>query len=241
MPAPLSVVIPTLNAEAALRECLPGVMEGVATGLVREVVVSDGGSTDASVRLARATGAVVIEGTAGRGGQLARGIAASRGGWILALHADSQLPTGWPEQVREAMEAPTKAHVFRLAFRSRGMPAACVAGWANLRTRFLGLPYGDQGMLISRSLYDEVGGYPDIPLMEDVALARALRGRLRMLPATVTTSATRYEAEGWIRRGARNLGTLARYLAGTAPETLVARYETRRTGSGAAARGRSDT
>ncbi|MEL6338137.1 MAG: glycosyl transferase, partial [Pseudomonadota bacterium] len=83
-------------------------------------------------------------------------------------------------------------------------------------------------LLIHRDALAEIGGIPDIPLMEDVALARALRGRLALLPAMVTTSADRYVAEGWLRRGARNLWTLARFLAGVPPGRLVAGYEARR-------------
>ncbi len=103
------------------------------------------------------------------------------------------------------------------------MAGKAVAAWANLRSR-LGLPYGDQGLLLPRALYQSVGGYPDQPLMEDVALARALRGHLLGLDVTVVTSADKYARQGWLRRGARNLWTLIRYFAGVAPAKLAKGY-----------------
>ena len=100
-----------------------------------------------------------------------------------------------------------------------------MAGWANLRSQVFGLPYGDQALLISRRLYGQLGGYDDIPLMEDVALARRLkRKRLVRLDAVATTSADKYRKQGWLRRGRRNLLTLLRYFLGAKPETLAASY-----------------
>lgn len=104
------------------------------------------------------------------------------------------------------------------------MAGGVTAGWANLRARLFGLPYGDQGgLVLPRALYEDVGGVPDLPpLMEDVAMARALRGgRLVALDADAATSATRYEKAGWIKRGTRNLWTLTRYLMGADPEALA--------------------
>jgi len=104
------------------------------------------------------------------------------------------------------------------------MAPALVAGWANLRSRVFGLPYGDQGLLMARAQYTEVGGFQDIPLMEDVAMARALKGRIVLLPGAVRTSAARYARGGWLRRGGRNLLTLLRYFMGAKPEDLARRY-----------------
>ena len=225
MPAPLSVIIPTLNAAASLPGTAAALMAGVEAGLIRELVVSDGGSKDATAPIAAELGAVIVEGPPGRGGQLARGVAAARGDWLLLLHADTDLAPGWvTEAEAHIARHPDSAGYFRLAFRAEGLAPRLVAGWANLRSRLLGLPYGDQGLLISRDLLSRVGGVPDIPLMEDVALARALKGRLRPLAAEARTSADRYERDGWLRRGAHNLGTLARYLAGADPAALATRY-----------------
>ena len=223
MPAPISVIIPTLNAEAVLPRCLESLMEGLEAGLIRELVISDGGSTDATGALAQAWGAEVVQGRASRGGQLRRGCAAAKGDWLLVLHADSRLSPGWAEVAVRALGAADQAHWFQLRFDQGGLPARIVAGWANLRSR-MGLPYGDQGLLICKTLYDGHGGYRDIPLMEDVALARALKGQLAGMEAQVTTSADKYRRQGWLRRGGRNLWTLLRYLAGADPERLAAAY-----------------
>jgi rSAM/selenodomain-associated transferase 2 len=224
MRAKLSVVMPTLNAEAGLRRSLPALAEGLEAGLIRELVISDGGSDDATVTVAEAAGAVLVEGAASRGGQLRRGARVAQGDWLLFLHADSVLSPGWTSVVKDHIAAGQGAAAFRLAFDANGLAPRLVAVWANLRSRIFGLPYGDQGLLIARAEYDAVSGYPDIPLMEDVAMAQALRRRIMILPCVVTTSAERYRRDGWLRRGGRNLLLLLRYLAGARPETLARRY-----------------
>ncbi|MDW4497063.1 TIGR04283 family arsenosugar biosynthesis glycosyltransferase [Sulfitobacter sp. D35] len=222
MRAPISVIVPTLNSEAVLGPCLQALMPGLEAGLIRELIVSDGGSEDATVRLAKAWGAEVVEGPASRGGQLRRGCEAAQGHWLLVLHADTILAPGWVEPVIAHLGR-HDAGWFRLAFAAGGWRGRAVALWANLRSR-LGLPYGDQGLLVPMPLYRKVGGYADQPLMEDVAIARALRGHLRPIDAVALTSAQKYRKMGWLRRGARNLWTLARYAGGASPERLAQDY-----------------
>ncbi len=222
MRAQLSVIIPTLNAEAVLGPCFTALMEGLKTGLIREVIVSDGGSTDATGAQAQAWGAQVLHGPASRGGQLRRGVEAAQGEWFLILHADTVLSPGWSNIVRAHLGS-RKAGWFRLAFDQRSLAGSLVAGWANLRSR-MGLPYGDQGLLVHCDVYLDAGGYPDVPLMEDVALARALRGQLKPLDAVAVTSAAKYRQQGWMRRGLRNLWTLLRYFAGVSPARLAESY-----------------
>ncbi|WP_428515486.1 TIGR04283 family arsenosugar biosynthesis glycosyltransferase [Roseovarius sp.] len=224
MRAKLSVVMPTLNAENGLRRSLPALAEGLEAGLIRELVISDGGSDDATVRVAEAAGARLVEGAASRGGQLRRGAEVAQGDWLLFLHADSVLSPGWAEIVKDHIAAGRGAAAFRLAFDAQGVAPRLVAGWANLRSRLFGLPYGDQGLLIPRTEYDAARGYRDIPLMEDVAMAQALGRRITLLGAVATTSAERYRRDGWLRRGGRNLLLLLRYLAGARPEELARRY-----------------
>ena len=224
MRAPISVVIPSLNAAAALPACLAALVEGLQAGLIREVILSDGGSTDGTPQLAEGWGAELISGAPSRGGQLRRGCDAARGEWVLVLHADTVLAPGWTDAVQGHMARGTgAAGWFRLRFDQRGPAPRLVAGWANLRSA-CGLPYGDQGLLLPRALYDAVGGYPDQPLMEDVALARALRGRLARLEGIAVTSAEKYRRQGWLRRGGRNLWTLMRYIMGASPDALAERY-----------------
>lgn len=224
MRAPLSIIIPTLDAETGLPVTLRALVEGLEGGLIRELVVSDGGSTDASCEVADAAGAVVLRGPAGRGGQLRRGADVAQGAWLLFLHADTELSAGWASVVQAHIDGGQGAGYFRLAFDAGGFAPRWVAGWANMRARLFGLPYGDQGLLISRELYDMVGGYADVALMEDVAMARSLRGQLRMLPVVARTSAMRYQEAGWLRQGARNLWRLVRYLAGADPVRLRRGY-----------------
>ncbi|MEL6101810.1 MAG: glycosyltransferase [Pseudomonadota bacterium] len=219
MRAPISVIVPTLNAEAALPGCLMALTEGLEIGLIRDLIVSDGGSTDLTPALADDWGAEVVSGPPSRGGQLRRGCAAAQGDWLLILHADTQLAVGWSDVAARHLKT-RKAGWFRLRFDRGGH---VVAAWANLRSR-LGLPYGDQGLLLPRALYLEAGGYLDIPLMEDVALARALRGHLVGLSADAVTSAEKYRKQGWLWRGSRNLFLLIRYFGGASPERLAAAY-----------------
>ena len=226
MPAPLSVVIPTLNAAEALPETAEALLSGATEGLIRDLVITDGGSEDETLLVAKELGGTWIEGPPGRGGQIARGVDASSAPWLLILHADTHLSDGWTVAALDHMNThPDQAGYFRLAFRAEGLAPRLVAGAANLRSRVMHLPYGDQGLLISRALLAEIGGFPEIPLMEDVALADKLKGRFRRLDTEARTSADRYRRDGWLRRAAGNLGTLLRYRLGTEPEELRQRYE----------------
>lgn len=232
MRAPLSIVIPTLNAAGSLPTCLAALMEGLHCGIIRELIVVDGGSTDATLQIAEAAGAIIKTTAPSRGGQLRAGAAeatgskGTKGAWLLFLHADTVLHAGWSTAVEQHLQhtTPQKAGYFRLRFDAKGLAPWAVAGWANLRSHWLSLPYGDQGLLISQDHYDAVGGFADIPLMEDVAMAKALRGSLVGLDGVALTSAYRYQKTGWLRRGTRNIWTLLRYTAGVSPHQLAKQY-----------------
>ena len=225
MRAPISVIIPTLNAAQGLPACLGALGEGLEAGLIRELILTDGGSRDETRLIGEVAGALWCTGAAGRGGQIARGVAAAKGAWLLVIHADTVLEAGWSRAVLAHLTAaPNKAGYGQLAFAARGFAPRFVAGWANLRSRLFGLPYGDQGLLVSAELLTEKGGFPPLPLMEDVALARALKGCLVPLGFTALTDAQKYERSGWMRRGAQNLLSLARYLLGADPALLAQQY-----------------
>jgi rSAM/selenodomain-associated transferase 2 len=221
----LSVVIPTLNAAETLATLLPELGQSI---LVKQVVVVDGGSLDDSVSVARAAGARVIAMLRGRGKQLAAGAAAATGRWLLFLHADCRLEAGWETAVRIFLAAPDarcRAGYFDFALDDVAPAARRIERIVAWRCRVLGLPYGDQGLLISRSLYDHIGGFAPLPLMEDVDLVRRLgRTRLARIPVRCFTSARRYRREGYLRRPARNVLCLLLYFAGVPPDRIVRLY-----------------
>ncbi|MEM1150667.1 MAG: TIGR04283 family arsenosugar biosynthesis glycosyltransferase [Pseudomonadota bacterium] len=226
MPAPVSIIIPTLNAANDLPACLESLLPGLAAGLVREVVLCDGGSRDATLDIGETAGCELVSSGPGRGRQLQAGATASRGEWLLFLHADTVLSPEWVERVEAHMhQAPDKAATFTLAYRSDAPEARWLARRANMRSRWFGLPYGDQGLFLRRDLYDAVGGYPNHPLMEDVAIVRAIgRHRLVLLSAEARTSAAKYERDGWRKRAYANAWLLTRYLLGASPATLAKSY-----------------
>jgi len=223
MRAPISVIIPTLNAAATIRPTLASLAEGLGEGLIGELIIVDGGSEDGMAQIADDIGARFETVPPSRGGQLAAGAAVASRPWLLFVHADTLLSDDWITACKAHLVTPDKAGYFRLRFDANGLPPRIVAGWANLRSRLFGLPYGDQALLISSALYAKVGGYPNQPLMEDVALARALKGQLVRLDADAVTSATKYQGQ-WLRRGSRNLGLLLRYFLGASPDALAVRY-----------------
>jgi rSAM/selenodomain-associated transferase 2 len=222
----IDVVIPTLNAATTLGRTLAALDE--CDGLAVAVTVCDGGSTDSTVTVARSADAVVVTAPAGRGAQLAAGAEAGRAAWLLFLHADTVLGDGWAPVVRcfTAREANTgKAGYFHLRFDSPDPRARRIERLVAWRSRTLGLPYGDQGLLISRALYSHLGGFRPMPLMEDVEIVRRIgRGNLVPLGIEAITSAARYERDGWLRRPLRNLICLALYFAGMRPAALQRLY-----------------
>ncbi len=222
----IDVVVPTLNAREFLGASLQSLQDAREAGLVGRVLVVDGGSTDGTPAVAKACGATVVASQAGRGCQLARGAAVSSAPWLLFLHADTRLLPGWEAEASGFMrQGSDRAAVFRLRFDDPATAARRLERIVVWRVRCLGLPYGDQGLLISRRLYDEVGGYRDMPLMEDVDLARRLgRKRLALLESTAVTSAARYRKEGYAIRSTKNLLLLSLYLCGVPPRALARLY-----------------
>jgi rSAM/selenodomain-associated transferase 2 len=225
MPAPISVIIPTLNAADTIGPTLSCLYEGMGASLICEVIFADGGSTDAIDKVAKDVGARLITSPKGRGSQLRAGAKVAKGNWLLFIHADTQLSRGWVQIMGAHINSNPKAAYCKLAFDQDGFAPWWIACMANLRSRFFDLPYGDQAMLISKELYRTSDGYPNIPLMEDVALARKLRRQLKMLPITATTGSDRYTKDGWFKRSSRNLVTLALYFMGQSPEDLAKRYQ----------------
>lgn len=217
------MVIPVLDAAVELPRTLAAL---AGSPLIDEVVVVDGGSRDDSAAIAGAGGAMVITAPRGRGSQLAAGAAAATGDWLLFLHADCRLLPDWVDAVQAFIAgSPGKAGYFHLALDDAAPAARRLERVVAWRCQGLALPYGDQGLLISRGLYEAVGGYAAVPLMEDVDIVRRLgRARLAPIGATMLASARRYQRDGYWRRPLRNLCCLALYFAGVSPQRIVKIY-----------------
>ncbi len=231
----LSVVIPTLNEAAELPTTLAALHAGArpaaardAPGDVIEVIVVDGGSRDATVTIARNSGAIVIEASRGRGVQLAAGGRLARGDVIVFCHADCRLPAGWPAAVRAAFAGDPRVvgGAFPLAIAGGRRSLALVAAMANLRSRVTRYPYGDQALFVRADAYRAVGGFAPLPLMEDIDLCRRLRrvGRLVQLDLPVTVSGRRWEREGWVHTTLRNWSLAALFYLGVEPARLKRWY-----------------
>jgi rSAM/selenodomain-associated transferase 2 len=226
----ISVVIPTLNAEKTLARTLTALVPAVVDNVVQEAIIVDGGSTDDTTLIADAAGTKVIVAKRGRGNQLQAGADAARGDWLLFLHADTVLDPGWMEEAESFMERvatgrrPPAAAAFRFSLDDDGLMPRLLEWLVGLRCLLFALPYGDQGLLISRRLYNELGGFRPIPLMEDVDLVRRLgRRQLAILKSRAVTSGARYREDGYLARCSRNFACMLFYFL-RVPTRMIARF-----------------
>ncbi|MDX1687462.1 MAG: TIGR04283 family arsenosugar biosynthesis glycosyltransferase [Candidatus Promineifilaceae bacterium] len=218
-----SVVIPTLNEATVIGE---QVRRTLALEPGAEVIVADGGSDDATAALAAQAGAIVVEGRRGRGSQLNAGAAQATGDVLLFLHADTQLPANAFSLLRERFAAgDAQIGTFRLAFDQAHWLFAVYTFFSRFDSVFT--TFGDQCIVVRRSFFLTLGGFPDWPLFEDVALLQKARRQTRVhsFPAAVVTSARRFEREGIVRQSLRNGWYVLRYLLGASPWDLAASYE----------------
>ena len=232
----ISVIIPTLNAERQLPETLSALVPAAVAGIVREVIVVDGGSADRTRAVVDHAGADFVESPPCRGAQLAKGGARARFPWLLFLHADTVLEAGWEREACNFMRAvdqgarPRSAAAFGFKLDDKGIAPRALEAIVHVRCSLFKLPYGDQGLLISRQLYSEVGGYKAQPIMEDVDLIRRLgRARVTLFQATATTSAERYKSDGYAVRALRNQACLALYTVGFPAAKIARLYGTAKT------------
>ena len=228
--AMISIIIPTLNAEATLGRCLVALVPAAIDGLVQQVVIADGGSEDRTVALAEEAGADVVVSQSGRGHQIRAGIAASRAPWLLVLHSDTELQPGWETEVSAFMTSVDLGHreksaaAFSYALDDSGFMPRIMETIVHIRSNLAKLPYGDQALLIPRRLHDEIGGYKPMPILEDIEIVRRLgQHRLSILKSGALTSSERYRKDGYLRRIFRNQVCLLMYVWGI-PEERIANY-----------------
>lgn len=219
----ISVIIPTLNEASTIGSSLSRLAG--ASGV--ETIVVDGGSDDGTTDCAREHGAVVILGPPGRAAQMNFGSAKAVGDILLFLHADTHLPESFEKQVLALMEKPgTAAGAFRFSTGSQALSMRLIEWCANVRSRLLSMPYGDQGFFINKDLFREVGGFPEIAIMEDFALVRkvAWLGRVRLAPVAAVTSPRRWQRMGKWRVTLYNQAVVIAYHLGVPPDRLAQFY-----------------
>lgn len=226
----LSIVVPILDEDVALPRLLDHLRAQCGPGSGCSAIFVDGGSSDTSLELLRAAGVLYIEADRGRAQQMNAGAAATDGDVLLFLHADTQMPTGWANAVRDAIRDGHVGGFFRVRLQS-ARPLLRLTGWLiSRRSRLTGIATGDQAIFVARDAFDDLGGYAPLPLFEDVELARRLkaRGSVASLGLTVQTSARRWERLGTARTILRMWLLRALYWAGVRPDRLARYYEATR-------------
>jgi len=218
----VSVIIPALNESAGIERAVQSALDTDA-----EVIVVDGGSTDDTSVRAEKAGARVEHSARGRALQQNRGAARAGGKVLLFLHADTRLPRGYVAHVFETLMYPkTTAGAFRFRTDRKGALIRLVKFLTNIRARCFQLPYGDQGLFLRRALFENIGGFPETAIAEDLFLVRRIskRGRVGIAPAEAVTSARRWNRIGVVRTTVINQMILAGCLLGISPDKLACLY-----------------
>jgi rSAM/selenodomain-associated transferase 2 len=218
----VSIIVPVLADTAAAGRLLAQIPPDSRL----EVIVVDGGADPHldALELGR-DDVTVIRSRPGRAVQMNAGARAARGQWFLFLHADSTMPAAWIDAF-ETSTTRVGGGWFQFALDHRAWQARMIEAGVRWRVRMFGLPYGDQGLFATRAAFEGLGGFREIPLMEDVDFVRRLRAREPVveLPLRLTTSARRWERDGWFRRSLVNTTLLALYFAGVSPTRLARWY-----------------
>jgi len=220
----VSVVVPVRGDAAALARVLAGLPPA---GDVEVIVSATPGDERPLAALREARPDVRwVSGPPGRGQQLTRGAAEAHGRWLWFVHADSEIPPDWRDQFALLENEDIVGGSFAFALASAAWQARVIEWGVRWRVRIFGLPYGDQGIFVRRAVFERMGGFAPLPLMEDVEFVRRLHreGRLAHLTVTLPTSARRWEQQGWWRRSTANVLTLGLYGLGVSPERLARRY-----------------
>ncbi|HVS31251.1 MAG TPA: TIGR04283 family arsenosugar biosynthesis glycosyltransferase [Thermoanaerobaculia bacterium] len=223
MTAPVSVIIAALNEERSIASAV----ESARAAGAAEVIVADGGSSDATVRLAQEAGALVIRCEPLRGRQFNLGAEAASNEYLIFLHADTVLPPNAALDVSRVLENGAAFGGFRISFLEQMARLRIAAFMINLRTAFTRCPWGDQAQFIKRSLFLQEGGFREMPLMEDYELAIRMKRRVKtkILRSRVRTSGRRFLRKGVLRTAAVNWRIIVAYRLGADPARLARLYK----------------
>ncbi len=228
-PGRLSIIIPALNEAQRLHETLRASatnapLRGTAASL--EVIVVDGGSSDATLEIAQQHGCQTLVSRPGRARQMNAGAALATGEMLLFLHADTLLPSGYQPAIEDCLSARCIAGAFRLSIAGSSSSLRWVACGANARARYRQFPYGDQGLFLRSHDFFRLGGYRDLAIMEDFELVQRLRrlGRVGLLDQSVSTSARRWQKRGVLRTTLINQMCIAAYRLGFSSTTIAKLY-----------------
>ncbi|MBI3601088.1 MAG: TIGR04283 family arsenosugar biosynthesis glycosyltransferase [Nitrospinae bacterium] len=229
----LSIIIPTLNEESSIEKNLPLIKKELSA----EIIVADGGSKDKTVEVAKRFTELVSISAAGRGIQMNSGASISTGDWLLFLHTDSIISELGIQRMIEVMRNENPPFfkggqrgviggAFRLKIDSDRISLKIISSIANIRSRFFNIAYGDQGIFVKRDIFYKIGGYPHIPIMEDVEFVMKLkkRGKFVILPDYITVSSRRWDKEGVVYCTLRNWILILLYFMGISPHKLKGWY-----------------
>ena len=218
----VTIVTPVLGDTDAARALLSRIP---ATPDVEIIVVDGGADPEIEGVVASHGRATLRRSAAGRAHQMNAGAAGAAGEWLLFLHADSSLPSGWLSTMAD-LGGTVAGGWFRFALDDAAWQARVIEQLVAWRVRCLRLPYGDQGLFVRRRLFEQLGGFHELPLFEDVEFVRRLVGvgHVVELPLALGTSSRRWRRDGWFRRSTKNLAIVGLYLAGVSPTRLARWY-----------------
>ncbi|MEQ9550891.1 MAG: TIGR04283 family arsenosugar biosynthesis glycosyltransferase [Coleofasciculus sp. G3-WIS-01] len=219
----ISVIIPVLNEASTIGSVLERLM---GTNNV-DVIVVDGGSRDETVTVARSRNVQVISTPPGRACQMNAGAARATGDILLFLHADTRLPANFDCLVRQGLQEPqTIAGAFELRIDSQQFGLRLIERLVNWRSRFFSMPYGDQAIFLKATSFHRIGGFPNLPIMEDFEFIRRLKhqGQIAIVPASILTSGRRWERLGIIKTTFINQLIILGYFLGVSPDKLARWY-----------------
>jgi rSAM/selenodomain-associated transferase 2 len=224
----VSVIIPVLREPQPLDSLIDHLLR-IADGVPVEMIIVDGSPGRETIKAISRDNAALLTAPAGRARQMNAGAAAAKGDYLLFLHCDTRLPQGAFRRIAETLsEGNLVAGAFDLRYRSEKLSMRIIARAACVRSRLTRIPYGDQAQFFRRDYFEKIGGFADIPLMEDVEIMLRIKGLgdcISILPEAVVTSARRQEKEGIVCCTLRNWTIITLYFLGISPERLVRFYK----------------